>query len=142
MDGTPYDQRTPPSPPSRKSSTHFWDRYSGYQSGIVGDLDSSDDERSHRKSRRSGNDLFDTDDESSTNGGRRHRRGKPDVQKKTRFQEPVSRTHIYPQGTKASRSDGHVNSSTTPQVHANSSRRPIPAPQQQQNSNSNITTVG
>lgn len=119
MDEASYDWRTPPSPSPNKSGSHLRGGYSEYQSGFDSDSDSSDDKKTRPKPGRSGSGLFNTtDDGSSTDGLRRHRRGKADTHKKTRFEEPISRTHLY-----------------ASQSHTKSSQPRIPSSQQQQNRN-------
>lgn len=131
--GSPYDRKAPHPSSPRTNNPRQQGRYSEYQSRVETDSDSSDSSGDLSRHRKSGDRKvsFDTtDDESGTDGLRRHAREKSNVQKKTRFEEPRSRTHPYSQGSKASRSDWHVNSSTAPQFHSNPSRRPIPSSHQ------------
>lgn len=133
VEGTASGWKTPHSPPPRKSASHTPDRYSKYQPRVDSDSDSSDD-RSRQKSRRSEKDPFSTTNDSSGLAGcPGHRHGKPDAQKKTGFEEPVTHVQPYPPGTKDSQGDREVKSPTIPQFQANYSRRPTPTFQQQQN---------
>ncbi|KAK2768384.1 hypothetical protein FQN54_000239 [Arachnomyces sp. PD_36] len=127
MGGTSNEWRDSPS--SRKSASHLRDRYR-YQPRIDSDSDSSDDRRSSGRSRRRHGDFYDTTDpDTSTDDLRSHRRGKPVVQKKTRFAVPDTGTRS---GTQVSRSDSVNDWSTAPQFHRNSTRGPVPTYQQQQ----------